>query len=806
MANPYVQSSFQQACDSPTDNYNDGMRKHSSEKFAMRCLSLLALLANASLGYSQTVLIDLGKPHAVLCTTERVMAADVVLKKAKSMSADREAENQRQRLRDSVRDLAHYLEKMTGAKIEIRVGLPEQGDKRIPILIGELAKDAFGVPRNSYPYHQGFRIVVAKDRVGLWGESDLASSYAVFEILDRLGCRWFMPGDLGEVIPRHAKIALAEEDSSLTPGTIYRGIWQADEAYRRRNRHGGLKLSAGHALENYITKDERKTHPEWVGVVKGKPSPVRLKWSDPQLAPAIADKILARHQKDPQPSYSLSPDDGSHFDDSKEDQALDANDFDTPHQCISITDRLLVLNNRIAERVTAKHPDVLLGMLAYSKYTRPPVREKVHPNLVPQIAPITYARYHPISDESVPGNKDLRALIEGWGKKAKQTSIYYYGFNLAETSAPMPMIARWSHDVPFALTNNCRFWQPETQPNFETNMHGLYLSCRLAWNPSLKPAEIIDDLHAKFYGNAAKEMAAYWHFIDDAWTKVPEYSGCGFGYLRRFTPERMREARRLIDLASQACKTPEEKQRERLAETSFALFERFIGLRRDLAEGNWTGLADGGEAWMKQVAKLGAEFESQYTFTRSRSKPNTLSASYFNAFYQRTYVAASKLANDQDLERLALPIRRFRWAIDPDEKGEANGWMKADFKDAGWKTTDVCLETWSTLRQHDYFGSMWYRTEVMLPKVGPGKSILLWVGATDGTAKVFINGKHVPWTSDKEDHADEFRGYCKAATWDVTRHVNPGAVNRIAILSKRTSFNELGTGGLLAPVTLAWQK
>ena len=97
------------------------------------------------------------------------------------------------------------------------------------------------------------------------------------------------------------------------------------------------------------------------------------------------------------------------------------------------------------------------------------------------------------------------------------------------------------------------------------------------------------------------------------------------------------------------------------------------------------------------------------TFTRSRSKPNTLSASYFYAFYHRTYVAASKLANGKDLEQLQTPIRRFRWAIDPEDNGEANGWMNPDFKDSDWKTTDVCLETWSTLGQHDYFGSMWYR-------------------------------------------------------------------------------------------------
>jgi len=34
---------------------------------------------------------------------------------------------------------------------------------------------------------------VAADGVGLWGESDLSSSYAIYTLLHNLGCRWFMP-------------------------------------------------------------------------------------------------------------------------------------------------------------------------------------------------------------------------------------------------------------------------------------------------------------------------------------------------------------------------------------------------------------------------------------------------------------------------------------------------------------------------------------------------------------------------------------------------------------------------------------
>src|SRR5262249_19620921 len=149
-------------------------------------------------------------------------------------------------------------------------------------------------------------------------------------------------------------VSLPDEDFSSAPGTIYRGIWYCDDAYRRRNRHGGLLLAAGHALENYISKEERKQHPEWIAEIGGKASAIRLKWSSPTLARAIADKILDRHAKDPAFSYSLSPDDGMDFDESKEDRALDAGDFDKTFQMEAISDRLMVLCNRIAEHTSAK--------------------------------------------------------------------------------------------------------------------------------------------------------------------------------------------------------------------------------------------------------------------------------------------------------------------------------------------------------------------------------------------------------------------------------------------------------------------
>src|SRR6202012_5959925 len=108
----------------------------------------------------------------------------------------------------------------------------------------------------------------------------------------------------------------------------------------------------------------------------------------------------------------------------------------------------------------------------------------------------------------------------------------------------------------------------------------------------------------------------------------------------------------------------------------------------------------------------------------------------------------------------------FRYLPDPDKKGEAAGWAKADFDDKAWKTTDVCTETWSTLGHHDYFKSMWYRTETTLPAVPAGRRVFLWLGSFDGSVKAFVNGQPVrPVKSDgsasEVKESGEVKGYCQ---------------------------------------------
>lgn len=771
----------------------------------MRCLIML-LTVIAVVGAEEVVLVQDGEARVAVCVPSRVMAPDDPRVRVDPPRLPAVVpEYQRRRLRESVRDLARCLEKMSGAKVEIVVGQKTTGNERLPILIGEFAQEAFGPPKKTYPYQQGFRVVVSPKAIGLLGESDLATSYAIYEVLDRLGCRWFMPSEMGEVIPELTTGSLPAMDRSSTPGTFYRGIWQADEDYKRRNRMGGLTLHASHALGSYLREKDLADHPDWRAVINGKPSRLRLKWSRPEVAAAIAKKIVEYTSRTGRATASLSPEDGFGFDEA-EDPKIDADDLDPVHGCVSITDRLMLLCNRVAGHVTGKYPDLLFGVIAYINYTRAPVREKVHPNVVPVIAPITYSRAHPVTDDRDPNNKALREAILGWGKAARHTGMYWFGWNLAEMTAPHPMITKWSIDVPFVLQNGCKFFQPETTSNFETTLHALYLGPKLAWDPSLKPEDIINDLHTRFYGQAAKEMAAYWEYVDRAWVDTPEFSGAGFGHVRRFTRERMKKMRELLNAAKRAGRSSAVKARIRMADESLILFENYMKMRWDFIDGRWTRLDSDMDRWISRTHAMAERYRSQFAFSTRQYGGTGLWGSNdgvdnFVTFNRATYDDAARLAKHYEM-LTPEPLRKWRYRADEKKEGQSKGWAKPDLDDSAWKTTDACVDTWSALGYHNYYGQVWYRAKVTIPPAPPGRKTFLWIGATDGTARVFVNGRPVSFTDRGGKKQHEFIGFCRPVSFDLTGQFAPDKENQMAILCDRNSLNEIGTGGLMSPVVV----
>ncbi len=713
--------------------------------------------------------------------------------------------------RDSINDLAHYLGRIAGAEIEIVEGLPENDD-RTPIYIGSAAEAVFGPVGIGKAGYFGFRVVADQRGVGLYGESEYGTSYAIYELLHDLGCRWYMPSELGEVIPELPTIVLAEMDRKLAPATEYRDVWgrTADADFRRRNRLGGWAILANHTLENYIEAEQLEANPDWrLHDAEGNPMPGRrFRWTREDVADAVADAIIAQLDERYREWMSLSPGDYVRPTEDPEERRHDPDPrvWEPAAGRWSVSDRLLMLANRVANRVGEKYPEVRFGLLAYVNYSLPPAREPVHPNILPVLSPIDFNRQHPMNWPDHPNEFWLRDMVEAWGRVAGRFAYRGYGMNLAEITAPNPFITKWSVNIPILLENNMVYWAPETMAGWESMMPGYYLSFRMTFYPEKNPDEILDEMFRLFYGAAAEPMAAYWHLIDRAWIETEEYSGCGFGYLQMFPPEVMEEARRHIDEALALCETITEYQRVKMIEESLALFELFMKMREDFAAARFRNLADDLDDWRGSLRHLRRRYRAQYGFDSG------LALRYVDNYFGHVYEDASRM--DREHVRLGRPMLEWKYRHNPGPEEDSLPWTAPDYDDAGWPSTHVVRETWSTIGHHNTMtdeaagesGRMVYRAHPSLNALPEGKRAWLWIGSTDGSAKVFVNGQHIPYevpetTRNHEagDVLDRFSGYCRPARFEVTDVVQRGR-NQITILTERARLWELGTGGLMGPV------
>ncbi len=738
----------------------------------------------------------------------------------------------RQLLQASVKDLAHYLGKMSGAEIEI-LASPVNGDRRTPIYIGSSAQKVFGPVGISRDGLFGFRVVADRRRgLGLYGESEVGTSYAIYELLHQLGCRWYMPSDIGEVVPERTHLVVPEMDAKRAPATSSRTMTQGGGDFLRRNRMGDygnrIWLSRGDgSLDRFLRPKDREAHPEWWGDY--------WRLTHPELAKHVADQIIAQldtvyepmQRLGLRPTYQLTPRDGQVPTEDPLDRKHDPEPrvWEPAAGRWSVTDRCMLMIGRIAEHVRAKYPNVTFGDYAYVNKSYPPARYPVPDDFQIVIAPIDFNRHHPMTWEDHPNEDWLRTMVKGWGKTGADLGAYWYGINLAEISAPCPFIAKWGTDVAMLLENGLRDWQPETMNGWDSMLPGYYLAIRMAFYPEETPDQILDELWTTFYGAAAEPMARYWNRIDRAYLEANEFAGSPYGYLKIFTTEVMEGARADLDEALAVVETADEHRRVLLIDESFGLFEWYMKMRHDWAAGKVADLEDDYAVWRHGVRAMQRKYGVIGRFARD-GYPRGLvhvqgrhgNPAWSDGMYSRGYKDGSRMEREYD--RFGKPMVEWKWRHNPGPEKDSIPWTDPKFDDASWPVTHVVRDTWSSLGHHlsmtdesrGQSGRMAYRTSQRLGAVPEGKRVFLWIGATDGTARVYVNGKPISYVVPKDtrqnkagDELDRFSGYCSSAQFDITEALQEGD-NQFTILAERVRLNELGTGGLIGPVVLYREK
>ncbi|MCM8817424.1 MAG: hypothetical protein NC913_07965, partial [Candidatus Omnitrophica bacterium] len=170
--------------------------------------------------------------------------------------------------------------------------------------------------------------------------------------------------------------------------------------------------------------------------------------------------------------------------------------------------------------------------------------------------------------------------------------------------------------------------------------------------------------------------------------------------------------------------------------------------------------------------------------------------SYMRRFFSPCVEQGYERVTGKNIFVAGLPDE-WDFLIDPTDIGEELGYFREGKIGGNWTKIKTKTLSWSDQGLRYYKGDAWYKSSVMIPEKFKGKKIFIWFGGVDELAKVWINGKLVGTSPGKAFVPFEF---------DVTDFIRFGKENFIAVKITNKRLNELGTGGITAPVMLYAQE
>ncbi len=418
--------------------------------------------------------------------------------------------------RHAAYDLARYLQKITTAKFEVKIG---DGTKGIVVgLPGDFPATSVSAywPEVGVSDREKYLIRNHNKGVYLVGATPLAVKHAMWDFLYRIGYRQYFPGKKWEIIPYKPTLSV-QINVEESPDYVSRRIWYgfgawdyAKEPFMKwleRNRvASGFKLQTSHTYGKIIRKEKRQfdNHPEYYALVNGKrqirPN-AKFCISNKQLRNLVVNYALNYFKENPlSESISMEPSDGGGWCECKACKNLGG-----------VSDRALLLANDVAVAINknSKFSEKYVGMNAYHLHSPPP-STPVHPNVIISVA-TSFLR----------GGFTLDEIISGWHSKGATLAIREY-YSVNQWDRDMPGRARGSNidylsrTIPKFYKDGARFISAESSDNWGPNGLGYYLSARMLWDTkeANKTDELVEDFLIQAFGKAKEPMRRFYQQID----------------------------------------------------------------------------------------------------------------------------------------------------------------------------------------------------------------------------------------------------------------------------------------------------
>jgi hypothetical protein len=684
----------------------------------------------------------------------------------------------------ALNELTTNIEKMSGAKLPSTTLNAKQaaalvaeakGKGQVPILIGRAATEAPNVPDRG-----AFVLQVGKDSVTIAGNGE-GPAFGVAELLEQLGCRWFMPGDLGTVIPQLKTITVAEQTIQQRPSFPSRWFQMPDKDWQVRVRCGGDPFSGGHGIHAPPFKLDKATNTwvpkenaEYYGLVKGVRVGRQHCVSNPKLIEFTVNRIKELRKSGKGPVIALGPNDGAGFCECENCRALDGGDFDPFSNEVSVTDRYVWFFNQVLKGLDAEYPDTKLAFYIYHSYMRPPKRWKLDPRITGALAPISLDRVHGFSNPIAPEKSYAKWLFQEWGKIMPELYDRGYWSNLSDPGFPFVIVHRLRDEIPACYDLGLKGWRVETFPNYGPMFPSNYVAAKLMWNHQTDVDALLKDCYEKFFGPAAGPMGKYLTMMDAA-LRDGDFSTGSAWDMPHFYPAKLRkDARGLLDEGKKlAAGKGDYAARVQMITETFDMLEAFIAMMDARTRVDFPAA----KAEMDKLDAVAGKLMEYKPIPMVSAGRFSTYVNYMKRFFRPcTEQGYERVTGENKL--IATTKDEWEFQIDPQNVGEEIGLWRSDYRGGNWQTIKTSSSSWSNQGLRYYKGLAWYRQTVEVPESTPRERVFLWCGGVDELAKVWVNGQPIGISHGSAISPFEL---------DATPAVKPG---------------RNVTGGILAPVIL----
>lgn len=756
-------------------------------------LGLIAMTAVRANAQSNIVLVAQGKPQATIVT----------------------ADNPTPQATQAAEVLRQYIEKITGAKLDICKESDQVSGSRVIVghskavrALGVNAPSGFTNAMNE----EGFVVkTVGKDLV-LAGNEDWQYSgtlYAVYDLLGSLGCRWFFPGEFGEVVPRMDSLTVPATDRVERPDFRFRNIWYsgwmpvtpADSAAmsewmlrNKLNSLSGLSLPGDGSIIRLAPPDKYfDSHPHiYATERKGERSKEMLCLTEPQAVEIAVKTITEAFRSDPTAvTFGFAPPDGHPMcyceRCQREIPGFTGKGYGEP----SLSDAWFRFANKVATDVYKEFPDRWLFTNGYANRVRPPEGVgPLSPNLGIQSAMIDSCTLHPIGDARCWQRQTYKAVLDRWTDSLRCVFIYDYDPGKAIDGLPFPALHNLQRDFAYFRSRGIwGFWTEGNNSWMVTHLN-YYVRGKLMWDADADVRAIVRDYCEKFYGPAASAVERYLWAIEDAVEESEAHETWGrlMPWRQILTPELMRELDARMAEAKQLAQESDVALHVRVLDMVHRHMKAFLAMEWAATRGDFAEAVLHNDAMRELRTEVGTIASGLLPHTPDWCRDSTGALEWYRKVYQDL---AERVVGPKG-ELVAMLPQHWDFRKDPEDMGVVCQWYLPEAQ-GPWDMIDTTVY-WEMQGHQDargwaYGGKAWYRTGVYVPPIAGNRPVYLTIGAVYNKAVwIWVNGELVDHRAKQESKLP--------FDVDVTGHIRPGGMNCIAVLVDTLTPDRNARGGM----------